>query len=44
MDKPFTAQMSFAGHTALVTGGDSGIGFAKIWGDTRFITQVHRLR
>ena len=32
MDKPFTAQMSFAGHTALVTGGESGIGFAKIWG------------
>jgi NAD(P)-dependent dehydrogenase (short-subunit alcohol dehydrogenase family) len=28
MDKPFTAQMSFAGRTALVTGGASGIGFA----------------
>jgi len=28
MDKPFTAKMSFAGRTALVTGGASGIGFA----------------
>jgi NAD(P)-dependent dehydrogenase (short-subunit alcohol dehydrogenase family) len=28
MDKPFSAQMNFAGRTALVTGGASGIGFA----------------
>jgi len=28
VDKPFTAKMSFAGRTALVTGGASGIGFA----------------
>ena len=28
MDKPFSAQTNFAGRTALVTGGASGIGFA----------------
>ena len=28
MDKPFSAQMSFDGRSALVTGGASGIGFA----------------
>ncbi|NCF37435.1 MAG: SDR family NAD(P)-dependent oxidoreductase, partial [Gammaproteobacteria bacterium] len=28
MAKPFSARMDFAGRTALVTGGASGIGFA----------------
>jgi len=28
MDNPFSAHMDFAGQTALVTGGASGIGFA----------------